>query len=109
VATTLQLESTLTDRYQTTVPAPVRKALGLGRRAKIRYALQADGTVLMSRAKAESGEDPVLGRFLGMLAEDLQAHPERIQAVQPAWLKRMKSLVAGTKVNLNMPLDPADE
>ena len=28
-------ESTLTDRYQTTVPEPVRKALGLNKRDKI--------------------------------------------------------------------------
>jgi antitoxin PrlF len=107
--TTLQLESSLTDRYQTTVPAPVRTALGLGKRAKIRYALQSDGTVLISRATDDRADDPVLGQFLGFLAKDLQAHPGRIQALSPAWAKRLKSLVAGTKVNLNAPLDPADE
>jgi antitoxin PrlF len=43
-------ESTLTDRYQTTVPDAVRKALHLGKREKIRYTIQPDGNVLMSRA-----------------------------------------------------------
>jgi antitoxin PrlF len=109
MATTLQLESTLTDRYQTTVPASVRKALRLGKRTKLRYALQADGTVLLSRAPAESADDPVLGQFLGFLTKDIQARPGHIQAISPAWLKRMKSLVQGVKVNLDAPLDPSDE
>lgn len=33
-------ESTLTDRYQTTIPEPIRKALGLNKRDKIRYTIQ---------------------------------------------------------------------
>ena len=32
----LEVESTLTDRYQTTVPQTVRRALRLGKRDKIR-------------------------------------------------------------------------
>lgn len=106
---TLQLESTLTDRYQTTVPAPVRKALHLGKRTKLRYELQANGTVLLSNATAENADDPVLGQFLGFLAKDIQTHPGRIQSISPAWLKRMKSLVQGVKGNINAPLNPADE
>ena len=42
---TLELESTLTDRYQTTVPNSVRRALRLGKRDKLRYRVQPDGTV----------------------------------------------------------------
>ena len=34
---TLEAESTLTDRYQTTVPETVRRALRLGKRDKIHY------------------------------------------------------------------------
>ena len=33
----LQVESTLTDRYQTTVPETVRRVLRLGKRDKIHY------------------------------------------------------------------------
>ena len=39
-------ESTLTDRYQTTVSGPVRKALHLHKRAKIRYTIQPDGSLV---------------------------------------------------------------
>ena len=35
MAATLEVESTLTDRYQTTVPETVRRALQLGKRDKI--------------------------------------------------------------------------
>ncbi len=35
MASTLELESTLTDRYQTTVPETVRRALKLGKRFKV--------------------------------------------------------------------------
>lgn len=34
---TLEFESTLTDRYQTTAPTAVRQALRLGKRDRIRY------------------------------------------------------------------------
>ena len=109
MASVLQAESSLTDRFQTTVPGLVRKALKLGKRAKIRYALQADGTVVMSRAVVEKQDDPVLGQFLSFLAADMRARPERIQAVSPAWLKRVRSLVRGVKSDRNAPLDPSDE
>ena len=35
----LEVESTLTDRYQTTVPETVRRALRLGKRDKIHYSI----------------------------------------------------------------------
>lgn len=57
--TTLETESTLTDRYQTTVPEAVRRALRLGKRDRIRYAIQPDGCVLLSRAdQGAASEDP---------------------------------------------------
>ncbi|MFK0571220.1 type II toxin-antitoxin system PrlF family antitoxin [Endozoicomonas sp.] len=59
----LVAESTLTDRYQTTVPDTVRKALGLGKREKIRYTIQLDGSVLLSRADSDDS-DPALSLSL---------------------------------------------
>jgi antitoxin PrlF len=41
------VESSLTDRYQTTVPQPVRRALGLGKRDRIRYSFRANGEVVL--------------------------------------------------------------
>ena len=48
----LEVESTLTDRYQTTVPETVRRALRLGKRDKISYTIRPDGEVVLTRATA---------------------------------------------------------
>ena len=108
MSTALELESTLTDRYQTTVPDPVRRALRLGKRDKVRYQVQADGTVLLSRADVEA-TDPVLEQFLTFLADDMAQHPGRVRALDRGLAKRLQSLVRGVKVDLNaaLPAEPA--
>jgi antitoxin PrlF len=101
-------ESTLTDRYQTTVPDAVRKALQLRKREKIRYTIQPDGNVLLSRADMND-QDPVLGSFLSFLANDIQRHPERLGAATPELVSRIQGLVGGIDVDLDAPLDDGDE
>ncbi|NJL52855.1 MAG: hypothetical protein HC930_12730 [Hydrococcus sp. SU_1_0] len=54
----LQAESTLTDRYQTTIPDIVRKTLGLNKWDKIAYVINSDGTITISRSEA-SKDDPI--------------------------------------------------
>ncbi|BAY35788.1 HtaR suppressor protein homolog [Nostoc sp. NIES-2111] len=104
----LYSESTLTDRYQTTVPEPVRKVLGLNKRDKLRYDIQPDGTVVISRAdKTES--DPILGEFLNFIARDMQKNPQHIQAISTDLVTRVQSLVAGVDVDLDAPLSDEDE
>lgn len=103
----LELESTLTDRYQTTVPDAVRRALHLGRRDRIRYLVMENGSVVLQRANDE--EDPVLGTFLDFLARDIAKHPQRVRAMDAGLAKRMRSVTKGVKVELNAALDPADE
>jgi len=49
MATTLEAESTLTDRCQTTVPETVRRALRLGKRDKIHYTIRPSGEVVLTR------------------------------------------------------------
>jgi antitoxin PrlF len=106
---TLEVESTLTDRYQTTVPETVRRALRLNKRDKIQYLIRPSGEVVLTRAKEVEADDPVLGQFLGFLAQDTAAHPERLQAVDPAFVQRIQSLVAGVGVDLDAPLSEDDE
>ena len=101
-------ESTLTDRYQTTVPDPVRKALHLNKREKIRYTIQANGDVIMSRANQQK-TDPVLEQFLSFLAQDISKNPQHVQAVNNELVSRIQSLVADVKVDLNSPLSEEDE
>lgn len=104
MAAALQLESTLTDRYQTTVPDAVRRALKLGKRDKIRYLLQPDGAVVMGRADSSDVDDPALGAFLGFLARDLAKHPKRVSGLNAGVRNRIRSLVGKVKVDLDAAL-----
>jgi antitoxin PrlF len=80
IASTPCSESTLTDRYQPTVPAPVRKFLGLGKNDKICYILQPDGTVAISRV-TPTESDPILKPFLDLLAQDIEHNPRQLQPI----------------------------
>ena len=106
---TLDAESTLTDRYQTTVPETVRRALRLGKRDKIHYSIRPSGEVVLTRAEAPEGDDPVLGQFLGFLARDMASHPERLRAVDAALVQRLQSLVGAIEVDLDAALSADDE
>jgi len=106
---TLEVESKLTDRYQTTVPETVRRALKLGKRDKIHYTIRPSGEVVLTRAGASEGDDPALGQFLGFLARDIANHPERLQAIDAGLLHRLQSLVGGVEVDLDAPLSADDE
>lgn len=107
MSATFDAESTLTDRYQTTVPEAVRRALKLGKRDKIHYTIRPDGEVVLTRAVA--GDDPVLGRFLEFLARDIAGHPERLRPVDTAFVQRIRSLVGNIEVDLDAPLPAEDE
>lgn len=109
MAATLEVESTLTDRYQTTVPETVRRALKLGKRDKIHYTIRPGGEVVLTRADASGGDDPVLAQFLGFLAHDIASHPEHLQAVDAGLAQRLQSLVGGMEIDLDAALSADDE
>lgn len=109
MSATLEVQSTLTDRYQTTVPETVRRALRLGKRDKLHYTIRPGGEVVLTRADASAGDDPVLGRFLSFLARDIADHPERLQAVDAGLVKRLNSLVGHIEVDLDAALSADDE
>ncbi|HAO13333.1 MAG TPA: regulator [Planktothrix sp. UBA8407] len=101
-------ESTLTDRYQTTIPDPVRKALGLNKRDKIRYTIGSDGQVVISRADPTEN-DPILGQFLNFIAQDIQNNPQHIKALSSDLVSRVQSLVSDVDLDLDTPLLDEDE
>ena len=109
MAATLEVESTLTDRYQTTVPETVRRALRLGKRDKIHYTIRPGGEVVLTRAEDSEEDDPVLGQFLSFLARDIATHPERLQAIDVIFVQRLQSLTGGIEVDLDAPLSSDDE
>jgi antitoxin PrlF len=104
IASTPCSESTLTDRYQTTVPAPVQKFLGLGKNDKIGYTLQSDGTVAIYRV-SQTESDPILQPFLDLLAQDIEHNPQRLQLISSDLIDRVRSIVSDMDVDLTKLID----
>ena len=109
MAATLESNSTLTDRYQTTVPESVRRALKLRKRDKIHYSILPDGAVLLTRVNHDQNVDPVLGQFLDFLARDMASNPQRIQALDTGLVQRIQSLTADVEMDIDAPLSAEDE
>lgn len=109
MAANFEVESTLTDRYQTTVPETVRRALKLGKRDKIHYTIRPSGEVVLTRVEASGSDDPVLGQFLSFLAADITRYPERLKSVDTGLVQRLQSLVGGVDVDLDTVLSADDE
>ncbi len=105
----LEAESKLTERYQTTVPESVRRALRLGKRDRIRFTIRPDGDVVLTRAGQTESEDPVMGHFLNFLAQDIALHPERLTAIDASLVHRIQSLVGNSEIDLNARLAAEDE
>ena len=103
MATLLQTESTLTDRYQTTIPDAVRKALHLNKRDKILYTVQPDGHVMLSRID-ETQNDPIIDNFLSFIANDIRDNPKQVTSINQALMTRVESLIADVELNLDEQL-----
>ena len=101
-------ESTLTNRYQTTIPDAVRKVLGLNKGDKISYTIQPNGQVIISRAD-KTEDDPVLGQFLNFIAQDIETNPQHLQAISSDLVSRVQSLIAEVDLDLDAPLSAEDE
>ena len=106
--TAIEDDSTLTDRYQTTVPASVRRALKLMRRDRIHYMIRPDGEMVLNRTRDESSHDPVMVSVLACLERDLQEHPENIRPVTASTFAEAEHLTAGIEVDLDEEL-PEDD
>ena len=98
MSSTLEVESTLTGRYQTTVPEIVHRSLRLGKREKADYSIRPNSEVVLSRAEAAETDDPVLGHFLDFRSLDMTNHSERLQ-----------SITTRIKVDLDAPLSADNE
>ena len=108
MARALEVESTLTDRYQTTVPETVRRALQLNKRDKIHYSIRPSGEVVLSRAE-HSEDDPAISQFLSFLAHDIAANPQHLLAIDSSLVARIHSLVDSNEIDLDAPLSADDE
>jgi antitoxin PrlF len=97
------LQSRLTDRYQTTVPEAVRRALNLGKRDRLDYRILPDGSVVMTRADVQE-DDPALSAFLTFLARDIECSPSSLRMIDADLRTKIVSLTEGVAVDLEAPL-----
>ncbi len=101
----LKEESTITAKGQTTVPKSVRQALGVDCGGRIAFVVDDQRRVYVERV-TEEASDPVVGRFLEFLAQDMSKHPGASVAALPASLRdRMAALVGDMDVDLDAGID----
>lgn len=96
-------QSTLTKRYQTTIPLEIRKAMGLETKDKIEYKVMGNGQVLMSKVETFE-EDPAMASFLNFLDRDIELHPENIQPITADIAEMYLSSVTNLDVDLDAAL-----
>ena len=104
----LSAESTLTDRFQTTIPAMVRKALGLAKGDKLEFLLDETGGIRLSRKTPEEPEehvDPVLAGFLDLLAKDIEENPQNLREIDDSFWLAIDKLTEGVEVDLDEKLE----
>jgi antitoxin PrlF len=95
-------ESTLTDRYQTTIPEVVRKALGLGKRDKLEFLLDETGAVRLKKSQdLEEHEDPTLMAFLDLLAKDIDENPQNLRELDDSFWQAIDKLTEGVEVDMD--------
>lgn len=100
-----RFEATLTDKYQNTVPAPVRKALDLRKRDKLAYVIR-DGQVTLEKAETQDDQvDPAIQAFLGFLEREMVNNPQRLKPFGGEMSRRAAELVDGVAVDLDAPLE----
>jgi antitoxin PrlF len=105
----ISAESTLTDRYQTTIPAVVRKALGLSKGDKLQFLLDESGGIRLSRQKPEEPEhvDPVLAGFLDLLAKDIEDNPQNLREIDSSYFDKWEKLLG--IFESDEPFDPDEK
>lgn len=101
----LEIHATITERGQTTVPAPIRKMLALGKRDRVVFRGLADGTVVIEKHQANDEDDPALSAFLDFLGKDIAHRPQALKPIDADWIAYAKELVEGVEVDLDAPLD----
>ena len=101
-------QSTLSDRYQTTIPEVVRNVLNLSKRDTLVYCVDSDGKVVISKLTS-CEDDPVLNNFLSFLAKDIENSPQNLVPMTVGKLMKISSLVEDIKIDLEAPLDTDDE
>lgn len=96
----ISFDATITDRGQTTVPAAIRKALGV-QKGTITFKILSDNTVVIE-PKQDEDNDPALDAFLSLLAKDIAKG--KVVPMTSSLLGDIDSLVGSLDIDLDAPL-----
>ncbi len=97
-------QSTLTGRYQTTIPASIRRRLNLQAKDRIHYQVRDNGEVVLLRAEPDCEIDPVISLFLGFLEADMKYQPQHLLALSTDTFSEAQRLTTKVDVDLNETL-----
>lgn len=98
--------STLTDKYQTTVPEPIRRILRVNKRDQLTYRVNPYGeVVLVRRAKEDEHTDSVVAGFLDLLERGMATQRESVRPATAALRDRAFALTAGIEYDINALLE----
>ncbi len=97
--------ATLTDKYQSTVPSPIRTLLNLGKRDKIAYKVRNGEVVLEKLVEDRLIDDPVAMAFLDFLEKDMVTNPGGLTPLASELLSEAKSLTEDVEVDLDAILE----
>jgi antitoxin PrlF len=95
--------STLTKKYQTTIPAEVRKKLGLQKNDKIVYTFTSNNQVMLTRLDS-GNDDQAIEAFLDFLEKDIVNCPENLQPITKEIVESSLSLASSGVIDINAPL-----
>ena len=104
VRPTLEIEATITDRGQTTVPAAIRKMLGVQKGAIV-FKGMPDGTVVIEPKPEEPEEDPVIAKFLEFLERDIGKNPQNLVPLTQEMLDEVDELIGDMDIDLDAPIE----
>lgn len=96
------IQSSVTERFQTTIPKGVREALGLQRGDTLAYEVRGEEVVVRRRPEQEG--DPALTGFLDLLERDIAGRPDRLERVSDELVRRGRELVDGVELDLDAAL-----
>ena len=91
------LTSKLTQRSQTTIPKAVKNALRVTAGDEIGYVIEGDSVRLVNVASQAEHDDPMVARFLDLLARDIGQG--NVQALTLQLVEQLKSLAGGVAVD----------
>jgi antitoxin PrlF len=98
---TLSVDATITARGQTTVPAAIRKILGV-EKGHITFRGMSDGTVVIEPKVEEEHSDPAIGAFLHLLEKDIARG--NVVPLQQSLLDELDELIGDAEVDMDAPL-----